>query len=365
MQSELLYQISLSLVNGIGPVQSRLLIEHFESAEAIFKAKKKELSCIDGIGEIRANFIKSFHNFNEAELEINFIEKQNIQALFITDKDYPKKLLNCYDPPVLLYYKGNADLNTEKSISIIGTRNNTDYGKKVTEEFVHNLQSHNITVYSGLAFGIDSIAHKACLKNNINTIAVLAHGLETIYPSLHKQLSNDIINAGGLLTEFKRDIQPDKHNFPKRNRIVAGISDATIVIETDNKGGSMITAGLAFNYNKDLFALPGKVTDARSSGCLTLIQQNKASVFINTEHFLENMGWLQTKKTPKKQRELFIDLTKDEKTIVEILQSKDSVSIDEIYAKANMSSSSVAAAILNLELQNVVSSLPGKMYQLA
>ena len=219
-------------------------------------------------------------------------------------------------------------------------------------------------ILSGLAFGIDAIAHKAALQNNVATIAVLAHGLDNIYPSQHTTLAKEILLNGGLLTEFRKNTSPDKHNFPKRNRIVAGMSDATLVIETAVKGGSMITAELAYNYNRDVFAVPGKLTDSKSAGCLKLIQQNKAVLFTNAEEFMNSMGWQQKKITAKKQRELFIELNDDEKIIVALLQEKESVHIDELYIRSALSSSSVAAALLNLELNNVIIGLPGKIYKL-
>lgn len=345
-------------------MQAKLLLEHFKTAEAIFKAKKKDLSLIEGIGEIRASQIKTFDNFSEAEDEIKFIEKHHIQPLFITEDNYPNKLLHCYDAPTMLYYRGTADLNNKKTISIIGTRTNTDYGKQITEQIVEELKEQNVTIVSGLAFGIDAIAHKAAVKNNLSTVGVLAHGLDSIYPAQHKTLAKEMLLNGGLLTEFKKNTNADKHNFPRRNRIVAGIADATIVIETASKGGSMITAELAFNYNRDLFAVPGKITDSKSAGCLKLIQQNKAALFTTTQQMLEELGWQQKIKSTKQQRELFIELSADEKNIVDILKQKDLVSIDEIYTKSAMSSSTVAAVILNLELQNIVNSLPGKMYKL-
>ncbi len=367
MNSELLYQLGLTLVPNIGPVQAKILLQHCE-AEEIFHAKKSFLEKIEGIGTVRAASIVSFRDFSEAEEEIKFIEKYKIKTLFLTDKDYPQRLLNCYDSPTLLYYKGDADLNASKIIAVIGTRSHTDYAKQVTEKLVKEIAAQNVTVISGLAFGVDAIAHKAAMKNNLPTIGVLAHGLDHIYPSEHSGLAKEIIKEnGGLLTEFRSNTKPDKHNFPTRNRIVAGMSDATIVIETGVKGGSMITAELANGYNKDVFAFPGKVTDAKSAGCNYLIKNNKAMLLTDAEELLQVMGWEERKKKSeaRSQKKLFIELSPDEKIIVDILRQKDTINIDELNMKSGLSSSAVAAAILSLELQNVMVSLPGKLYRLA
>ncbi len=365
MNKDLLYQIALTLIPNIGPVQAKILLQQCEPAE-IFKAKRSALEKIEGIGTIRANNIKDFNDFKTAEEEITFIEKYGIHSLFITDNNYPKRLLNCYDSPTLLYYKGSADLNTSKIVAVIGTRNHTDYGRQLTEKLIDDLGELNITVISGLAYGIDAIAHKSSLKNNLPTIGVLAHGLDQVYPSQHAGLAKDMIRQnGGLLTEFRSKTNPDKHNFPARNRIVAGMSDATIVIETGIKGGSMITAELANGYNKDVFAFPGRVTDSKSGGCHYLIKNNKAVLLTDAKELAEIMNWQQKEKHPvKKQKELFIELNADEKIMISILKEKESAHIDEINLKSGLSSSAVAAAILSLELQNVVVSLPGKLYRL-
>ena len=368
MESELLYQLALTVVPNIGPVQAKTLLQHC-NAEEIFHAKKSYLEKIEGIGPIRASSIVSFKDFSKVEDEIKFIEKYKIKPLFLTDTAYPKRLLNCYDSPTLLYYRGEADLNAAKIVAIIGTRKNTDYAKQVAEKLVKELAAQNITVVSGLAFGVDAIAHKSAVKNGLPTVGVLAHGLDQIYPAEHAGLAKDMLkHNGGLLTEFRSKSKPDKHNFPTRNRIVAGMTDATIVIETEIKGGSMITAELANSYNKDVFAFPGKVTDTKSTGCNYLIKNNKAMLLSDAGELLQVMNWedkAKNKKDKKSQRELFIELTAEEKIIVSILREKNTVNIDEINLKSGLSSSAVAAAILNLELQTVVLSLPGKMYQLA
>lgn len=368
MRPELLYQVALTMVPMIGPVQAKILLQHCE-AEEIFHAKKHFLEKIEGIGPVRATSIKAFTDFDRAEEEIRFLVQYKIKPLFLSDEKYPKRLLNCYDSPTLLYYKGEADLNTSRIISIIGSRRHTEYAKLVTDKLVKELAELRVTVISGLAFGVDALAHKAAVKNNLPTIGVLAHGLDKMYPPEHAGLAKDMVkNGGGLLTEFRTKIKPDKHNFPSRNRVVAGMSDATIVIETDIKGGSMITAELANGYNKDVFAVPGKVTDPRSAGCNYLIRNNKAQLFNSAKELVEFMGWDEKKDQKTKnriQKELFIELSPDEKTILRLLQEKDSAHIDEINLESNLSSGSVAAAILNLELQNVIVSLPGKLYRLS
>jgi DNA processing protein len=364
MNNTLLYRVALTLVPNVGSVPMKILLEHFGDAEAIFKAKKKDLCAVENIGEIKAKCIKDFDDFKKAEEEIAFLEKYKIKPLFITEKNYPQRLLHCYDAPTLLYYRGNTDLNVSKIVSIIGTRSNTDYGKQLTEKFIEEIAAHNAVIVSGLAFGVDAIAHKAALQNSLQTVAVVAHGLDSIYPQQHKELAKEISLNGGLLTEFTQKTKPDKHNFPQRNRIVAGMSDATIVVETPVKGGSMITAELANNYNKDVFAFPGKTTDTKSAGCNHLIKNNKAVLLTDAQQFIELMGWEDRKIKKKIQKELFIDLSADEKIIYDILKEKDAAHIDEIYFKSALSSSIVAASILNLELQNIVASLPGKMYKL-
>lgn len=365
MASELLNQLALTLVPNIGDVQAKILVNHFGEASSVFKAKTSFLEKIDGIGEVRARSIKYFNDFHLAETELKFIEKYKIKTFFLTDADYPKRLLNCYDSPALLFYKGAADLNASKIISIVGTRSNTEYGKQFTEKLVKELSAQNILIISGLAFGIDAIAHKAALKNSLPTVGVVGHGLDKVYPTENTGLAKDMVkDGGGILSEFFSGTKPDKHNFPLRNRIVAGLSDATVVVETNIKGGSMITAKLADAYNRDVFAVPGRTNDKASSGCNHLIKYDKAILLTDADELMDILGWKEKKKEKKQQKELFIELSAEEKQIVQILQEKEMVHIDEINLQSGLSSSAAAAAILNLELQNVVASLPGKMYKL-
>ena len=257
-------------------------------------------------------------------------------------------------------------MNAPKILSIVGTRNPSEYGRHMTETIVHELANHNVLIVSGLAYGIDAMAHKVSLRSKVPTVGVLAHGLDQVYPFHHTSLANEMITNGGLLTEFRSRTKPDKHNFPARNRIVAGLSDALIVIETGIKGGSMITAELANGYNRDVFAIPGKVTDSKSEGCNSLIRHNKAILFTEAKDLVEQLGWMEKRSTPPvNQRALFINLTREQKIVVDLLSEKDELHIDELNFRSQLSNSQVAAAILQLELQNLVSCRPGKLYRLS
>jgi DNA processing protein len=364
MNNDLLYQIALTLVPNIGDVHAKALVNIYGSAGSIFKASKKHLENIEGIGTVRAGCIKAFRDFSACENEIGFIEKYKITPLFITDPAYPQRLLNCYDSPCMLYYRGDADLNQSRFVSVVGTRNHSEYGRQQCEKLVEELHHQNIVVISGLAFGIDTIAHKTALKNGIQTVGVLAHGLDRMYPPQNKGLAKQMTTHGGLLSDFMSGSNPDKQNFPKRNRIVAGMCDALVVMESGVRGGSLITAELANSYNKDVFAMPGRVSDAKSEGCNYLIKNNKASLITKAADLVEMMNWAPREKKMKKQRELFIELSNDEKVLVAILQEQEAIQIDELYIKSNLSSSTVAAGLLMLEMQGIVSVMPGKVYKL-
>ncbi|MBM3440526.1 MAG: DNA-protecting protein DprA [Bacteroidetes bacterium] len=365
MYPDLIFQLALTRIPLIGPVQARILSDQFETAEDIFKAKRSLLEKIEGIGTVRADKIRSFCDFKPCEQEIAFIEKHGIQPLFLKNTAYPQRLLNCFDPPTLLFYKGNADLNASKMIAIIGTRNCSDYGKQFVQTVSETLAQQGATVVSGLALGIDAAAHKSALKNNIPTIGVLAHAMDKIYPYTHKSLAQEMLsNNGGLLTEYPSGFGPERHHFPTRNRIVAGICDAVIVVETGLKGGSMITAEMAFSYNRDIFALPGRSTDTKSIGCNHLIKYQKALMITSGQDLVRMMNWDIQKPAAHVQRKLFVTLSEEEQKITEALEGKEQMHIDELYRSSGLSSSMAAAAILNLELQGIVASLPGKCYRL-
>jgi DNA processing protein len=365
MTNDLLYQIALTKVEHIGDVHAKALVNQYQSAEQIFKAKTRELEKLEGIGKIRAESIKNFKGFNSCEKEMQFIIKNSINPVFINDENYPKRLLHCYDSPVLLYHKGNANLNPSRVISVVGTRNNSDYGKSVCQQFVNELKNQNVTIVSGLAYGIDTIAHKSAIENELPTIAVMAHGLDRIYPDANTHLAKNIMHNGGLLTEFTSGTKPDKQNFPIRNRITAALSDALIVIETGIKGGSLITAEIAFSYNKDVMAFPGRSVDVKSTGCNALIKNQKAIMIENANDFLQIMGWnLSKNNQAKKQRALFIELNQAEKTIVRLIEEKQEVHIDHIAAHTQLSYSTVAGALLNLEINGLIVTIPGNRYRI-
>lgn len=365
MDEELKYRIGLTLIPGIGDVLAKNLIAYCGSAEAVFKEKKAKLIKIPGIGAERAEIISGQKILTRAEEEIEFIKKHKIKVLFYADDDYPKRLKHCPDSPTLLYYKSNADLNATKVLSIVGTRNITKYGKKICEKLIEELAPYNILIISGMAYGVDICAHKAAVENNLPTVGVLAHGLDKLYPSIHQNTAEKMYKNGGLLTDFISKTKPDRENFPKRNRIVAGLADATVVIESAVDGGSLITAEIANSYNRDVFAFPGNIDEQYSSGCNKFIKLNKAALIESAADLIYQMGWEEVKEKKKiKQASLFVDLNPEEQVLVDILREKGSVNIDDLCFIGKLPMSKVSMLLLNLEFAGVIRSLPGKMYEL-
>lgn len=348
----------------MGCIQSRILLDKFGSASTIFQAKRSQLEHTEGIGTIRAEQIKKFSAHAAVEKEIHFIEKFNIRPLFITDAHYPKRLLNCYDPPILLYAKGPASLNTGRMLAIVGTRNPTEYGNQLTEALIDTIAPFEPTIISGLAFGIDAIAHRLSLKKNIPTVAVLAHGLTHIYPHQHRNLARQIIDEGGcLLTEFLSSQKPDKHHFPSRNRIVAGLCDAVIIIESGIKGGSMVTASLAAGYHRDIYSFPGRIHDSKSMGCNKLIQQQQAQMLSSPNDLIEALGWKESvEKMHTRQATLPLDLNEQERQVIAILHQKEVVTIDELFNWFKGSIPALSEIVLSLEMRGLIRSLPGKKF---
>jgi DNA processing protein len=301
-----------------------------------------------------------------AEEEIAFIEKYKISALFFTDPGYPSRLKFCSDSPVLIYYKGNADLNAEKIVGVVGTRKPSDYGRNKTAELIAGLAETGALIISGLAYGVDVTAHKKALENGLETVGVLGHGLDRIYPQAHEALAKKMLKQGGLLTDFMSGTVPDAVNFPKRNRIVAGLCDALVVVESKRTGGSLITATIANSYNKDVFALPGRAGDILAEGCNGLIKRNRAALIESAEDLLYAMNWQseEQKKPASAQLPLMLKLSDEERMIINVFSIKPHLHIDEICQAVQQPVSKVSAILLQLEFSNLVRSKPGKMYEL-
>ncbi len=359
------HQVALTFVPGIGPITARALIEHFTDADSIFQAGKRELSAVEGMKSKTINAILEKKGFDLAEKEMVFMEQLNVSSYFYTDENYPARLRHCYDAPSLLYFKGAAELNKKKVISVVGTRNATAYGKELCNELVSGLRSQDILVVSGLAYGIDIMAHKACLKEEIPTIAALGHGLDRIYPAVHTGIAEKMIAKGGLISEFPSGTIPDRENFPRRNRIIAGMADATIVVEASFKGGALITAEIANSYNRDVFAFPGRTDDEFSVGCNYLIKTNRAHMISNINDLEYILGWTKNLKKEAKQISLQLNLSADEKKVTDLLEKKDLVPIDDLLLSTGIPQSKLAMTILGLEMQGIIVALPGKMYKLA
>lgn len=359
--------IALNLLEGIGSVQAKNLIAYCGSVEQVFKESKSALLKIPGIGPKTANNIVTGDVFRKADEEVSFIEKYKIDAIPYTSAYYPKRLSHCADSPVLLYKKGEADLNYSKTISIVGTRKATKYGKDFIIALCEQLSTYNLQIVSGLALGIDGQAHKSALDNNLNTLAVLANSLNTVYPGEHKKLAGDIVqNGGALLTEYPTITPLHPSNFPMRNRIVAGMCDATIIVESAIKGGAIITANIANSYNRDVFALPGRYKDKNSVGCNFLIKTFKAQVIESAQDLINALGWENHKNKPKKiQRQLALDLSEDEQAVVNLLKEVDGLETDLIMVKTNINGSKLAGVLLELELKGIIYSLPGNRFVLS
>ncbi len=369
LSQNLIYQIALTLIKGIGDITAKQIIEKFDNVEQLFKEKARILERIPGITTRVIEEIRKPEVLRLAEKEVEFIEKNGIKPLFITDHDYPQRFKECVDSPVMLYFKGNVDFNGPKVVSVVGTRHATGYGREISDKLIHDLAEKfpDILIISGLAYGIDIIAHKAALREKLGTVAVLAHGLDRIYPFPHRSTAIEMLEKGGLLTDFISGTNPDRQNFVKRNRIVAGISDCTIVVESAQKGGALITANIADSYNKDVFAVPGKVTDSFSQGCNHLIKNKKAVLIENAEDLLAEMCWKtekEKKSQPPVQRTLFVELNPEAQLIVDLLSQTESMHLNLLGIETNMPISKLSVLLFELEMDGVVRAMPGGMYKL-
>lgn len=365
METTQLHQsIALTFLDGIGPKNAKSLIAYLGGIEALFESRTFKKLSIPGFSAERLKSLNRKEALLKAEKELAFIEKNNVKTHFYLDKNYPHRLKNCLDAPLLLYSFGEAELNPIKTISVVGTRNVSTYGHVIVEELIASLADYNVQVVSGLAYGVDILTHRACLKHGISTLGVLGHGLDRIYPNQHRPTAKKMMTTnGGLFTEFPSGTNPDRENFPRRNRIVAGMTDATIVVESSVKGGSLITANLANDYNRDVFAYPGNVFNEYSKGCNMLIANNKAHLVTSGKDIIQLLGW-EKLATETVQKQLFNDLTADEQIVMQELAEYPEITIDVLAIKLKKPTSWLSSTLLTLELQGLVMCLPGKKYRI-
>jgi DNA processing protein len=364
MTDQLLYKIGLTLIPGVGDVLGKKLVAYCGGPEAVFLEKRKSLEKIPGIGIQTVRSILDHNVLHRAEEELVFIDKNKIKPLFYLDKAYPKRLQHCADSPLLVYYLGSADLNHQHIIGVVGTRSATEYGKKLCEQLIEGLTSDNIMIVSGLAYGIDSCAHRSAVKCGLPTVGVLAHGLDRIYPHLNRGLAERMLENGGLLTEFMSNTNPDRENFPRRNRIVAGMVDALVVVESAKRGGALITADIANSYNRDVFAFPGRIGDMYSEGCNYFIRTNRAVLIESADDIRYIMGWDKLAGGKPVQTRLFREFSEEEQKIINVFGQEKESTIDALMLQSQLPVSKIAACLLTLEFDGIISALPGKRYKL-
>ena len=366
---DLIYQIGITLVKGIGNITAKQIIENQNNVALFFTEKKHVLERTSGLSRRIINEIHNPDVLRRAEKEIRFMEKAHITPLFITDPSYPNRLKECVDAPVMLYFRGNTDLNVEKIISIVGTRNATTYGREITDQLVSDVREvfPDSLIVSGLAYGIDIAAHRAALRENVATIGILAHGLDRIYPPGHRNTAAEMIHAGGLLTDFVSETNPDRQNFVKRNRIVAGMADCTVVIESAQKGGALITSGIADSYNRDVFAFPGKTSDKYSQGCNLLIKNKKAALVTSAADIFQEMNWHNPPEAGKIQaiqRVLFPELNPEEQKVMEILSKVGSMQLNLLAIELDLPVNRLSVILFELEMNGLIRCKAGGMYSL-
>ena len=359
------YQIALTLVPGVGSILIRQLISYCGSAANVFHAPLARLLKVPGIGEVTARAILKPDVLAQAERVSQRVEKMGATALFYTDKAFPARLKTLYDAPALLYFHGSGNLNAPRTIGLVGTRQATGYGRRITTEIVEALVPYGVHVISGLAYGIDIAAHRASLVNSLPTIGVMASGLDVIYPNVHQKTAGEMLMLGGLLTESPPGTKPDAHLFPARNRIIAGLSDAVVVVEAAAKGGALITAEYANNYHRDVFAVPGQLNQAFSAGCNKLIRENKAQIYTSPKDLIETLNWDAPADQPTRKTQappLPVDVTEEESQVLSLLRHATDLHIDDLSWQSQIPMGRLASLLLSLEFRGFVRSLPGKKY---
>jgi DNA processing protein len=362
-EQDLFYLLALLKVEGVGDIMAKKLLTHFGKAETVFTTKTNQIAAIDGVGSVLLKNLKDKSIFEKASKELDFIKANDIKVSFYQDENYPERLKHCFDSPVLIFSAGNINLKNKRIISIVGTRQITSYGTDFCRKLIEDLAPLDPVIVSGFAYGVDIVAHQIAMENNLQTIGVLAHGLNQIYPKTHKKYVAKMEENGGFITEFWSSSNPDKENFVRRNRIVAGMTEATIVIESADKGGSLITANLANDYNRDVFAVPGRVTDKYSQGCNDLIKTQKASVLSSAADLIYMLNWDIEKKVKSIQKSLFVDLEPDEQKVYDFLIKNGKELLDIIALQCDFPIFKISGILLNMELKGVIRPLPGKLFE--
>ncbi|AVR44880.1 DNA-protecting protein DprA [Christiangramia fulva] len=365
MNSEdLLYTLALQHIPNLGDTTAKKLIRHFGKAENIFKEKKSRLLKIDGIGQLRIKELGSSEHFKAAESEIKFIEKNHINTHYFQEENYPQKLKHCLDAPILLFSKGKFDLKNKKILSIVGTRQITVHGTQFCEKLIEDLAVIDPVIISGFAYGVDITAHKAAVKNGLQTIGCLAHGLNQVYPKAHKKYVNQIEENGGFFTDFWSTDKFDRNNFLKRNRIIAGLSEATVVIESAEKGGALVTADIAASYDREVFAVPGRPGEKYSIGCNNLIKSQKSHLLTSAADLLYILNWNIEDRPAAVQKQLFFELEEDEQKLYDFLKDRGKSELDVLALNCHFPTFKTASILLNMELKGAIRPLPGKMFEI-
>lgn len=359
---ELFYMIALTQVDNVGIATGKKLLSKFGSARDIFKEKEKNLMKIPCLGNNVVDSLKSKEPLLKAEEEIDFVINNSIRVITFVDDNYPYRLKQCSDAPILLYIMGNVLPQKQKMLAVVGTRNATEYGKKACNNIISDMNQLDVGIVSGLAYGIDTQAHISALNNNMSTFAVLGTGFRNIYPSANKQLSEEISSNGCLITEFISTTKPDRENFPRRNRIIAGLSDAVLVVEAAEKGGALITAELAFSYDREVFSIPGKIYDKYSIGCNSLIIKNKAFMTLSANDIIINMNW-DTSPIHSTEKRLLYPLNEIQQQIYDYLEEERVSYIDNIAKKIDLPIERLSCELLDMELNGIVKCMPGKKYE--
>lgn len=361
---DLLYTLALQHVPNLGDTTAKKLIRHFGDARNIFKEKKSALHKLDGIGKIRLRELHETKHFKAAEEELNFIEKNKIDHYYFQESKYPEKLKHCLDGPILLFSKGNIQIEKQRIISIVGTRQITSHGNAFCEQLIEELAPLDPVIVSGFAYGVDICAHKNAIKHGLQTIACLAHGLNQVYPKVHKKYMQQVCEKGGFFTDFWSTDAFDRNNFLKRNRIIAGLSEATIVIESAEKGGALVTADIADSYNREVFAVPGRPEDIYSRGCNNLIKMQKANVLLSAADLIYMLGWKLDEQPKSQQKQLFVELNEEETAIFDFLKQHGKSELDSLSLNCKFPTFKTASILLIMELKGVVRPLPGKLFEL-